>query len=1127
MNGAHIVAIAAAAPFVAFARPAVAVAGARQEKSMKTTRKRKRGSLGAALAVVLTVGAIGAANAEQSSAVSPGNSTLTFDIEGEMKVGPTTYWRIRDVSDPDGYTPYDPSTDPQSFPGYDPTLQWRWPNHDDRDWRDWDKWNYIYQFEPQDVGRNYTVQVRFRDDARNWEVHETTTGVIAGMRPNQPSAAALSWSGDAVAGETITATVVAISDPNGYSQSANPPEWRWPDSPQSGKRAWGTNNASHELDDEVVGQTLTVEMRFRDDEGYVETHRLTSATIGARPQEPEEQTQNQPSQVSMEILGEAKVGAELTLRVTSISDPNGYNLRTTPLYKRWENASKPARKRRWALHTNHKYTVQEADIGKRIIAGLRFFDDDGHEEIHMVQSAVIMADASTPTVSLEAVKTEVTEGEDKFVVYKLVLDKRVAQPVRVQIFQSDRGNTEFTQNPYGESDGYPCTSKCRWARARDFEVGSAVLATADYRRAAKWQTIPANSLSMTFNTRVLDNRDPNSKRESNETFFTRIDKARTASGGAVLIDRSAKKHEATIFTRSMPASGSSPGVDEPSSGTADMPFTITFDEATTEDVDIEWEVLLETNANGGTAKVCLTKDSFPGCDVKNANGSFTVERGETSHTVNVKVWADDRNEGNETVVVRFTGSDNVDFSGNGGSRHEELVTGTIRNDGPIPKEWIARVGRAIGDQVFDAVTDRIGSIDAGAAEVSVAGVTVEHREQSWKTGGWENLAGENDGMAEVTEEDWLASSFRGTAGTSAGGAATVWGQAIRTTFEAEGDGLSLDGRVTSMLLGADWRTARGLAGIALGHSRAIGGYGGRTGNGMSADLTGAYPYVGWNASQRIAFWAAGGYGAGTLEVEADDKKTDLSLLIAGAGARAKLLEAPAEGGPEFDWLAEGRWTRTRSDAVRSPQGNLGAARAHTLKLASGFEARWLGLGGDALRWTPSMRAVARHDSGDAEEGGGLEVGGALAVKAPLTGFSMRIEGATLATHDDSALRETKLSGTVGWKPGGSGPMGPRVAFTHGAVEGDRQALDLWGKRDERFAGEARSRLEMEYGLPVLARRSVLTPYTAYELGAERQALSIGTKLGNRKQTGTLDVGARRTSGAGEETRFWTTARMEF
>ena len=77
----------------------------------------------------------------------------------------------------------------------------------------------------------------------------------------------------------------------------------------------------------------------------------------------------------------------------------------------------------------------------------------------------------------------------------------------------------------------------------------------------------------------------------------------------------------------------------------------------------------------------------------------------------------------------------------------------------------------------------------------------------------------------ATERELLVgSSFALTAGTEQGGFGALWGRAAVSRFDGREGDLSLDGEVTSAMVGADWTRERATAGLLVSHSRGEGGY---------------------------------------------------------------------------------------------------------------------------------------------------------------------------------------------------------------------------------------------------------------------------------------------------------------
>ena len=86
-----------------------------------------------------------------------------------------------------------------------------------------------------------------------------------------------------------------------------------------------------------------------------------------------------------------------------------------------------------------------------------------------------------------------------------------------------------------------------------------------------------------------------------------------------------------------------------------------------------------------------------------------------------------------------------------------------------------------------------------------------------------------------------------------------------SSFSGREDELSIDGDVSSVMLGADWSAPRWTAGALVAHSMGKGTYAGAGSGTVKSDITGLYPY-GQHAlsTSRLTLWGVAGYGSGTL-----------------------------------------------------------------------------------------------------------------------------------------------------------------------------------------------------------------------------------------------------------------------
>ena len=222
------------------------------------------------------------------------------------------------------------------------------------------------------------------------------------------------------------------------------------------------------------------------------------------------------------------------------------------------------------------------------------------------------------------------------------------------------------------------------------------------------------------------------------------------------------------------------------------------------------------------------------------------------------------------------------------------ATGIIVNTDHMPKAWLARFGRTVAEQVRDAVEARLEASREPGANIRVAGQQLggeapdaEALEEAEAKARLEALAGWlqggtcRDGAApgagdcpagtksesrEVTGRDFLTgTAFTWTGGSEETGFATLWGQGAITRFDGRDGDLTLDGEVSSVMLGADRSYGRGTAGLVLSHSRGEGEYSSPGGGGkVESTVTGLYPYGRYELTERTALWGVAGYGEGEL-----------------------------------------------------------------------------------------------------------------------------------------------------------------------------------------------------------------------------------------------------------------------
>ena len=538
-----------------------------------------------------------------------------------------------------------------------------------------------------------------------------------------------------------------------------------------------------------------------------------------------------------------------------------------------------------------------------------------------------------------------------------------------------------------------------------------------------------------------------------------------------------------------------------------------------------------------------------GSDYTAKSGRLTFMAGETEMTVEVAVLDDAHDEGSETLTLTLSNP-------SGAVIDDGEATGTITNTDAMPKAWLARFGRTVAEQVLDAVEDRLEAPRAEGVEASLAGQllggagpsdeALERREAEsamtaladWMRG---ETAEEEEGpqgfeSRAVTERDLLlGSSFALTGGSAETGFGALWGRAAVSGFDGRDGDLTVDGEVTSAMLGADWTGGRATAGVALAHSRGEGSYRSPGGDGEAeSTLTGLYPYGRYALSERVSFWGVAGYGAGTLTLKPGNGsriETGMALAMGGLGLRGVVVEAPAEGGMELSVKTDAMAVRTTSDAARGEDGgNMAAAQADVTRLRLGLQATWHGMStGSGGVLTPSVEIGVRQDGGDAETGFGADIGAGLSWSDPARGISADVRARGLLAHEADGFSERGFSGTLAWDPEPSSALGPSLTLTQtveATSSGGAEALlgrghleGLAANDDGAGLGQRRLEARLGYGFALFGGRFTGTPEIGLGLSDAHHDYSLGWRLAEARPAGLvfgLDVeGKRRESVSGD------------
>ena len=464
------------------------------------------------------------------------------------------------------------------------------------------------------------------------------------------------------------------------------------------------------------------------------------------------------------------------------------------------------------------------------------------------------------------------------------------------------------------------------------------------------------------------------------------------------------------------------------------------------------------------------------------------------------------------------------------------------------KAWIARFDRTVATQVVDAIGARFSG--GGNQGVTVGGQSLN------RSGGAVDEALARDRLlAELGEpgaepkvlsmtgrELLLGSSFSVGAGGKDGAPSWgAWGRFATGGFEADADGMRVEGDVTTGLLGADVSSDRWLAGIAVSLSRGEGPFrlmsamdSNRLSGTVESSLTALYPYARFGLSDWMEAWGMVGLGTGELTIDESGRtpiETDLGMTMGAVGTRGRLLSASEGGGLDLALRSDAMWVRMKSDAASNGDGSLAAAEADVSRLRLIVEGSRTFAMEDERTITPRGELGVRHDMGDAETGTGVEAG--AGVKFAGAGFS--VEGAVraLVAHEDAHYREWGASGAIRVAPGTAGrglslsiaPAWGRAASAAGRLWSARDAAGL--APDRTFEPGSRLEAELGYGVGAPHGPGLVTSYAGLTLsGGAHRALRTGLRW-NASQSATMSLEAsREAQGAGEAPTYALMLRAE-
>ena len=564
------------------------------------------------------------------------------------------------------------------------------------------------------------------------------------------------------------------------------------------------------------------------------------------------------------------------------------------------------------------------------------------------------------------------------------------------------------------------------------------------------------------------------------------------------------------------------------------PATVSVANATVEEADgatLDFTMTMSKARFAATTVDYATSDgtATAGSDYTAESGTLTFAPLETTKTVSVTVLDDAHDEGAEKMVLTLSNP-------SGAVIDDGEAIGTINNTDAMPKAWLVRFGRTVGSQVVDALSARLDGTTS--SHVTVAGINVigeagaepeVEDDDPFGFPKWATDAEREADAQELTADDiLLRSAFHLSSGGNGahgeGPAFTAWGRVTTGGFEAEEDDVTMDGDVTTGLIGFDAEWERALLGIMFSQSNGDGAYRldpakGTDAGTVESSLTGVYPYARIDLNAKVSAWALAGAGSGELTLHQTGKKampTDIRMRMGAVGVKGQVLNGTGPSGVGLNVKSDAMWVGTKSADTAELAPTEGAVTRLRLILQGerSFEAD------NGATFTPSAELGLRHDGGDAETGTGIEVGAGLRYTAgPLT-----VEGQvrSLVAHEDSDYEEWGMSGAIRITPSPSG-RGLTLSIAPAWGQTGSAAERLWSAHDARALGadsefEADSRIAIDagYGFGIPGNRGVLTPYAGLTLGdAGNRTVRTGTRWQFNPDT-VVSVEATRQASDGSE-----------
>ena len=686
--------------------------------------------------------------------------------------------------------------------------------------------------------------------------------------------------------------------------------------------------------------------------------------------------------------------------------------------------------------TGVTYEVAAADIGHQIKVRVNFNDDLGNAE--ELESALTSAVVApvVPQVTISANATSITEGEAA----TFTITASPAPTTAITV------NVNITQTGDVISGTPPATI-----------------------------TINANQTTLTVAT------DDDNTDEEASAITAQVQ----AGTGYTVGDPSS----ATVTVNDNDLPPNSPATGAPTIiGTPQVGQTLTADVSNIQD------------ANG------LTNVSYTYQWIRLVGSVETEIIGATSVTYEVTITDTDRQ-----LKVRVNFTDDLGYD----EELESALTAIITPEEPRVVKldgWLARFGRTASNHVIETVRERVRG-HVGINHVVIGGYNLDQMNYdglfynpTWMTGEspmrFSIDAAQSAHDKEILKQIISSTSFAlsGKMGPHSEPRWAVWGRGATTRFSGTDDDQTVEGDVTSVMLGIDYGDNSFQGGLVLSYTMGDGILGtvANTRDEWSVEttLTGIYPWARLALTNKFSVWGMLGYGGGDLPLSLEGivkLETDANMVMGAIGTRTDLIGSTYHDGFSLSLASDAVLSRANADDLADLLENKGTA-SRVRVLLEGSHVLWVA--GGSLQ--PLVELGMRYDGGDADTGMGIEFG--AGIRYVLTSLGLMVEGRIrgLIAHQEGSYEEWGGSGTIRLSPNPSGEgLSLRVSPSWGEASGSARALwsrpdmsDIASGRNSEVFASNRVSAEVAYGVPILGDKLIATPFVGLQNRHKRLGIGL-------------------------------------